>query len=228
MNLAMRFLQEAHGSQHLYLLGDLFEYWLGDDAGVPLYATFIQALKQLSEQGCAITVMHGNRDFLLGELFAQAAGATLVRDDELVISLDDEPVLLMHGDTLCSGDTDYQAFRQQVRHPQWQARFLDKTVDERLHHAQALRAASRDAGEDKQASIMDVNASTVEQRLLDTGCKVLIHGHTHRPAIHDMADQNSKRLVVGDWHQQHAKFVAWDGDAFELRKFTNSTTLFPS
>lgn len=218
--LAVRFLEQAKGSDHLWILGDLFEYWLGDDAGVPLYHTILEALRTLSASGCTITVMLGNRDFLLDQAFAEAANVQLIRDDELVIELGAERVLLMHGDTLCTDDTDYQRFRHNVREPRWQKAFLAKSVDERQHHAQALRAASHDASVDKSADIMDVSLDAVSQRLAAHDCRWLIHGHTHRPAIHSPDPEGRQRLVVGDWHADHACFVEWDGQAFGMHRFT--------
>lgn len=217
--LAMRFLQAAHGKQHLYVLGDLFEYWLGDDVGLPLYAPLLNAFRRLRNSGCAITFMLGNRDFLLGDAFAEAAAATLVRDDELLITLGDTPVLLMHGDTLCTDDLDYQRFRRNLREPRWQQQFLAKSVDERRDHAEALRAASHDASVSKSADIMDVNADTVAHRMQASGCHTLIHGHTHRPAVHKSVKSGNTRLVVGDWHSDHAEYVQWDGEEFSLSTF---------
>ncbi len=215
----MRFLRQAHGKQHLYILGDLFEYWLGDDVGLPMYAPLLGEFRQLRDSGCAITVMLGNRDFLLGDAFAEAAGASLVRGDEIVVTLGDAPVLLMHGDTLCTDDLDYQRFRRNLREPRWQQQFLAKSVDERRDHAEALRAASYDASVSKSAHIMDVNADTVAQRMSANGCHTLIHGHTHRPAVHKNASTNDTRLVVGDWHSDHAQYAQWDGQEFSLRTF---------
>lgn len=217
--LALRFLQQAHGKQHLYILGDLFEYWLGDDAGLPLYEPILSALRAVRDSGCSVTVMLGNRDFLLGQAFAEAAGVTLITDDELIITLGDHPVLLMHGDTLCTDDSDYQRFRRNVREPRWQQQFLAKSVDERRHHAEALRAASHDASVGKSAVIMDVNTQSVSGRLQATGCQTLIHGHTHRPATHQGPDAGQQRLVVGDWHPDHAQYVEWDGSDFQLKTF---------
>lgn len=217
--LALRFLQQVHGKEHLYILGDLFEYWLGDDVGLPLYEPILQALRAVSASGCDVTVMLGNRDFLLGQDFAKAAGVTLLPEDELIIHLNDAPVLLMHGDTLCTDDSDYQRFRHNVREPRWQKQFLAKSVDERRHHAEALRAASHDASASKSAEIMDVNAECVASRLQETGCQTLIHGHTHRPAVHDGPAAGQQRLVVGDWHPEHACYVEWDGSSFQLQTF---------
>lgn len=217
--LAVRFLRQAHGQQALYILGDLFEYWLGDDAGLPLYPSIVQALQSLSSSGCVVNVMHGNRDFLLGSEFSRATGVKLISEDEMTLQLADTPVLLMHGDTLCTDDVDYQRFRRNVRESRWQKQFLAKSVDERRHHAQALRAASHDASVDKDASIMDVNPDQVMERLNANDCRVLIHGHTHRPADHVASDQTHRRLVVGDWHPDHAQYVEWDGTEFHLKTF---------
>ncbi|ASJ74449.1 UDP-2,3-diacylglucosamine diphosphatase [Granulosicoccus antarcticus] len=217
--LAMRFLQKAHGKQHLYILGDLFEYWLGDDVGLPVYTQVLEEFRQLRESGCGITVMHGNRDFLLGEAFAESAGACLVRDDEMIITLGDEPVLLMHGDTLCTDDVDYQRFRHNLREPRWQKQFLAKSVDERRDHAEAMRAASHDASAAKSAVIMDVNAAAVTKHMQASNCHTLIHGHTHRPAVHSGIQPGDTRWVVGDWHDDSAQYVQWDGHEFSLNTF---------
>ena len=217
--LALRFLQFAQGHDHLYILGDLFEYWLGDDAGVPLYASFIAALQSLEQSGCSVTVLLGNRDFLLGDGFAQATGSQLVRNDEHLIQLGDRPVLLMHGDTLCTDDVDYQHFRHKIRQADWRAQFLAKTVEARIEQAQALRAASADASAAKQSSVMDVNENTVLTRLQANDCQTLIHGHTHRPARHALPAANGTRWVVGDWHADHAQYVQWDGQSLSLNTF---------
>ncbi|NND91473.1 MAG: UDP-2,3-diacylglucosamine diphosphatase [Granulosicoccus sp.] len=218
--LAMRFFAEAHGIRQLYILGDLFEYWLGDDAGLLLYENELRALRQLSDSGCKVTIMLGNRDFLLGDEFARHIGATLVTADELVITLGETPVLLMHGDTLCTDDTDYQRFRQSLRKPRWRTQFLEKSIDERREQAEALRVASRGASRAKPAEIMDVNCQAVSERLSANGCQILIHGHTHRPAEHMRAQTDTTRLVVGDWHKDHAQYVQWsDAEGFALKTF---------
>jgi UDP-2,3-diacylglucosamine hydrolase len=219
--LALRFLQLAHGKQHVYILGDLFEYWLGDDVGLSLYEPVVDSLKQLARSGCGITVMLGNRDFLLDEAFASTAGVQLISSDEHVIDLDGTRVLLMHGDTLCTDDVDYQRFRKNVRESRWRKQFLAKTADERREHAEALRAASHDASVSKPVEIMDVNTATAATRLNETDCHVLIHGHTHRPAIHEDADTARRRLVLGDWHVDYARYVQWDANrGFRLQTFS--------
>jgi UDP-2,3-diacylglucosamine hydrolase len=203
----------------LYILGDLFEYWLGDDAGIPAHAPFIAALAQLSPYGCGLTVMLGNRDFLLGKDFAQATGANLVTEDELLVQLGDSQAVLMHGDTLCTDDIDYQKFRSLVRQPTWQDNFLGQTIDARVEQAQALRKASIDANAHKQSQIMDVNADALSHCIKNTQCSVLIHGHTHRPAVHNLAALGATRYVVGDWHPTHAKYLRWSATGFEMAEF---------
>ena len=217
MDLALRFIQEAQGASHLYILGDLFEYWLGDDGGIKLYTPVIQALRKLANSGCAITVMHGNRDFLLGEQFAKESGATLIRDDELIIHLNNEPVLLMHGDTLCTDDTDYQRFRTMVRNPQWQSEFLGLSIEERTQQARQMRTSSKDASAGKRSCIMDVNTDMMNDRMRIHDCQTLIHGHTHRPAVHELG--SARRWVVGDWHPDNACYVRFDGEQLELLEF---------
>lgn len=203
----------------MYILGDLFEYWLGDDAGIPAYLPFIQALAALKDHDCAVTVMLGNRDFLLGDEFAAAARVNLVKDDELTVSLGGSNALLMHGDTLCTDDVDYQRFRTMVREVAWQQAFVTKSIEARVAQAEALRAASANASANKLSSIMDVNATTVSARINQSQCPVLIHGHTHRPAVHNVTQCNARRYVVGDWHKDHAQFVQWTPDGLELLEF---------
>ncbi len=218
-DLALRFLHFAQGHSHLYILGDLFEYWLGDDIGVTAYSPFINQLAKLPTHGCSVTVMLGNRDFLLGDAFAAAANVHLVKDDELKVQLGSSYALLMHGDTLCTDDTDYQKFRQLVRDTQWQDNFVNQPVDERIQQAQAMRDASKDASASKRSEIMDVNAAAVSTQINSSQCPVLIHGHTHRPAIHNVTECNARRYVVGDWHEDHAQFVQWTPNGIELLEF---------
>lgn len=203
----------------MYILGDLFEYWLGDDAGIPAHARFIDALAQLSQFGCGLTVMLGNRDFLLGDDFAKAACAHLVTHDQLSVQLGDSKAVLMHGDTLCTDDTDYQKFRSLVRQAAWQESFLGHSIEERVQQAQALRKASMDANAHKQSKIMDVNVESVSHCVQDAQCSVLIHGHTHRPATHNLPALNATRYVVGDWHPTHAKYLRWSTTGFEMAEF---------
>ena len=219
--LALKFLSQAHTAQQLFILGDLFEYWIGDDAGLVFYEPVIQSLRQLSETGCRVTVLLGNRDFLLGQEFAQETGSVLVTDDELLINLAGSHVLLMHGDTLCTDDKDYQAFREKVRHPIWQHKFLALSVDERNEQAQAMRIQSTRAGARKVARIMDVNQQQVLRRLRAQKCVTMIHGHTHRPDLHQLPLPDGRRFVVGDWHPDHAVYVLHDGSSLSLETFTH-------
>lgn len=214
--LALDFFDQNDGVDNLYILGDLFEYWIGDDAGLPMYADIITSLAALSRRGCGITVMLGNRDFLLGESFAEAASVVLCRDDELLVMLDDEPLLLMHGDTLCTEDHDYQKFRQQVRDELWQAAFLKKSIDERLTYAASIREQSRKLSAHKTHELMDVNGTMVTQRLAAHQCQRLIHGHTHRPDVHIDEQSGNCRMVVGDWHATHARYVVKNAEGFHL------------
>lgn len=220
MQLALEFLQDARGVSSLYILGDLFEYWIGDDVGIGIYQPVISALRQLSDRGCQVIVMHGNRDFLLGQQFALASGASVISDDELLIQLDGSNVLLMHGDTLCIDDIEYQQFRKTVRSQQWQGEFLALSVTERIAKATALRTTSRSASQLKHQSIMDVNQQQVHDRLQANRCKMMVHGHTHRPDVHQTSSDQITRYVVGDWHADHAKVLRYEHGEFQLSDYT--------
>lgn len=201
----LRFLTDhATGCEALYILGDFFEAWIGDDAPNDLGDKVIEALHTLSEKGSDVFIMHGNRDFLLGEQFASKAGASLIADPCL-ISLYGEQVLLMHGDSLCTRDTDYMAFRQQIRNPAMIEQLLAKSVPERLAIAQQLRAQSKESGSNKAMDIMDVTPEEVVKVLEDNACQHMIHGHTHRPAMHtiELSDGKGQRTVLGDWDTQY-------------------------
>ena len=202
--LFIAFLKErASHADALYILGDLFEVWPGDDIIQPDYQESITAIKQLSESGVPIFVMHGNRDFLMAERFSEVSGCTLI-DDPSVIDLYGTPTLLMHGDTLCIDDIDYQKFRTMVRDPRWQTDFLSKSQEERLAITEKYREISKAAMADKKMDIMDANQQAVESAMLEQNIQQLIHGHTHRPAIHDFEvnEKPMKRIVLGDWYEQ--------------------------
>lgn len=213
--LALDFFSACKQLDALYILGDLFEYWVGDDAGITLYSHVIEALAELGRQGCPVTIMHGNRDFLLGEAFAQASGATVVKSDELIVHWQNQPVLLLHGDTLCVDDDAYQAFRSQVRNSQWQSAFLSRSIEERVNYAAQLREQSRELSAGKPDELMDVCLQEVEHRLKANQCSIMIHGHTHRPAHHTGDDY--QRLVVGDWHASHAQYVLMHNTSLSLK-----------
>ena len=195
--------QEAANAEALYILGDLFEYWLGDDAPTPVGQTVAPALRAVAESGVPIAFTHGNRDFLLGERYAEAAGMTLL-PEEHVIDLYGERVLLMHGDSLCTDDIAYQQFRTLVRNPAWQHEFLSKTPQERLQVALQARDASAEHKGKQDMEIMDVNQGEVTDRFEHHGVLRMIHGHTHRPATHDFEinDNTVQRIVLGDWYTQ--------------------------
>jgi len=199
----LKFLNEtATHADQLFILGDLFEYWIGDESlGDPMPAQVAAALRELAAAGTAVFFMHGNRDFLVGERFAQAAGLRLL-PDPFPVSLYGTPTLLMHGDTLCTGDTEYLAFRKMVRNPAWQADFLAKPIAKRIELARSVRAESEHAKKVKSMSIMDVSTDAVESVLREFEYPRLIHGHTHRPATHHhvVDGKHCERIVLADWY----------------------------
>lgn len=202
--LFKRFLGEiAVQAEALYILGDLFEAWVGDDdLDLPFHQDIAQALAELSRQGVRLYLMHGNRDFLLGQRFLQAIGATLL-DDPSLIELHGTATLLSHGDAFCTDDVAYQVFRRQVRASAWQAAFLSKPLAERRQVAQTLREQSEREKSAKEMAIMDVNAVAVAAALREHGYPRLIHGHTHRPArhLHELDDHACERWVLPDWYE---------------------------
>jgi UDP-2,3-diacylglucosamine hydrolase len=192
----------ARNAEAVYILGDLFEYWIGDDALSATANKVAGALTELSENGVPCYFMHGNRDFLLGDSYASRAGITLVHEP-LVINLYGTPTLLLHGDSLCTDDVEYQAFRSQTRNPAWQAAVLARSVAERLQMAQEARNASKTHTETVSMDIMDVNELTVGEQFRKYQVERIIHGHTHRPARHRYVLEDSReveRVVLADWY----------------------------
>jgi len=202
----LQFLQALPAqADALFILGDLFEYWAGDDDGERgINRTVIEALRSLAKSGVTVYLQHGNRDFLLGEQFAQHSGVQLL-PEAIVLHTAQEKILVLHGDTLCTDDVAYQQFRTQVRTPQWQADFLAQPLPQRLAYIDMLRQHSTQEKQHKPMTIMDVNAAAVNQALQTAGCSKLIHGHTHRPATHrwNAGGQDYERWVLSDWDFDH-------------------------
>lgn len=215
---ALEFLEaETRGADALYILGDLFEAWVGDDDPEPEKRRVIAALRRLADAGLPCYFMHGNRDFLVGSGFAEASGCTLLADPT-VVELYGTRVLLMHGDTLCTDDHEYQAFRQMVRNPAWQQVMLAKPLAERRMLAKHLRETSAASMAGKSMEIMDVNQDAVVAAMREAGVYTLLHGHTHRPAVHrfEADGRDAVRIVLGDWYTQGSA-LSWDTNGFELR-----------
>lgn len=202
---------EARGAEALYILGDLFEAWLGDDIVLPEYEPVLQGLADLTASGVSVAVQRGNRDFLMGEEFARRTGSRLMDDTE-VVRLPDGPALLMHGDTLCTDDIPYQQMRKQLRDPVWTAAFLAKTPEERIAFARELRERSRRETGEKAEAIMDVNEDAVREAMTAHGVRRLIHGHTHRLNHHrfSLDGDDAERIVLGDWGERGSALLCGD------------------
>ncbi len=200
----LAFLQrEARQAEALYILGDLFEAWIGDDDPNPLHAEVAAALRELKPLNIPCYFIHGNRDFLLGKRFAAASGMTILPEEQ-VLELYGKRILIMHGDTLCIDDEGYQRFRNKVHQPWLQKLFLLLPLFIRQRIAVKMRAGSRKANSSKDVAIMDVNAVAVQETMAHHQVPYLIHGHTHRPAVHQLIinDQPAERIVLGAWHTQ--------------------------
>ncbi len=207
---------EAREAEALYILGDLFEAWVGDDDPGEPGASVCTALRALVASGVPVFLMRGNRDFLSGQAMAERCGAHLL-PDPCVVSLHGRPTLLMHGDLLCSDDLAYQAFRRQVRDPAWQSTFLAQPLAARQAFAAQARAASQQHQKGVSEAITDVAPAAVEDVMARHGVTRLIHGHTHRPASHalEIAGRRAQRIVLGDWYDQ-GSVLRLDGDGLRL------------
>jgi UDP-2,3-diacylglucosamine hydrolase len=207
---------EARSASALYILGDLFEAWIGDDDTNPGHAPIITALADLRRNNVPCYFMHGNRDFLIGRRFATATGCELLGDYE-VLDLEGERILLTHGDLLCTDDKPYMELRAVVRDPGWQRDFLAKPTDERQRIANDLRVKSQAATAVKTEEIMDVNQNAVESAMRQHGVSTILHGHTHRPDVHrfSLDGSDATRIVLGAWYDQ-GSVVRWDSNGFEL------------
>ena len=208
---------EVRHADALYILGDLVEAWIGDDDDAELPRRIAEATRAVRDAGVPVYFMVGNRDFLLGEAFAARAGMTLL-DDGVVHDIHGRPTLLMHGDVLCTDDVAYQAVRRQVRTPEWQAQILSMPLEARRAFAAKARQDSKAHTGSTMESIMDVNAETVAETMRKAGVTRLIHGHTHRPAVHelDLDGNAAERIVLGDWYE-HGSVLRVDQDGVDLR-----------
>lgn len=217
-----RFLtEEASKAQALYVLGDLFESWVGDDDETPLHNEVAAAFRALSDSGVPIYFIHGNRDFLIGKRYAKAAGFTIL-PEQCVIDLFGKPTLIMHGDTLCIQDEAYQRYRKKVHNRFIQWLFFRLPLSYRQRIGEKLRAGSTKSNQQKSLSIMDVDQDEVKRVMENTGVTQLIHGHTHRPAVHEISlgSDLAQRIVLGDWYTQGSVLVCTEeGCKLQTREF---------
>ena len=190
---------KIYGFNNLYILGDLFETWIGDDDESKFNKKVIEILKKVSADGMKVFLMHGNRDFLIGESFCSSINAELLSDYHIYED-GDSKILLLHGDTLCTDDSKYQEFRKLVRTESWKGDFLSKSLKERIDIASGLREMSNEETENKKNEIMDVNLESVRKISNKFNIEKMIHGHTHRPFIHQ--DENLLRVVLSDWDNE--------------------------
>ena len=221
--LFLQFLAgRAREAEELYILGDLFEAWIGDDdIGDPFNAEVVAALRAAGDAGLRISVMHGNRDFLLGDGFSAATGARLLSDPYL-LSTPEWQFVLSHGDALCLDDATYMAFRAQVRNPAWQAALLTKPLGERRAIAAHMREVSESSQRDKDNPYSDLQAAATDDFLREHGYVTFIHGHTHQPATHDhiVDGIHVERWVLADWHEDRGECLVWDGEALHREALT--------
>ena len=206
------------GAEAVYILGDLFETWIGDDDPDPDKERVRAGLRELTQNGVACFILHGNRDFLIGRQFCDSTGARLLADP-IVAEFDGERVLLTHGDALCTDDHSYQELRSIVRTPDWQRRFLALPVSDRELLANQARAGSKQHTSKTTSYIMDVNDEAVAAAFRATGVKRIIHGHTHRPAVHDLSIDGMpmQRIVLGAWYEE-GSYLWYGNGSYELRE----------
>lgn len=205
--------------QAVYILGDLFEVWIGDDGNEILRQTTVEKiLAATAAAGVQLFFMHGNRDFLVGRAFAARSGCTLLPDPS-VITLDDTRIVLSHGDALCRDDVAHQQARATMLSSKWQFAFLQQPVETRLSTALAMRATSATTKSQKDMQMMDVQQAAVEEMMLAHAANAMIHGHTHQPAVHDfhLNGQSARRYVLGDWYEQKSVLL-YDHGCFSLRR----------
>lgn len=211
-------LGHIRGASALYVLGDLFEAWVGDDHRDEYNNRILAAFRALADSGTRLYFVHGNRDFLLGQGFAEATGGQLLPESQ-VIEAGGEKVLVMHGDQLCTADEKFMAFRAQSRDPAWQQAMLANPLEQRLIIAGMWRMQSKANQSNKPENIMDVAAADVERVLRESGATTLLHGHTHRPQVHSLTvgGRTARRMVLGDWREDAGEAVIARADADGLR-----------
>ena len=222
VQLFLRFIKErAVLADELYILGDLFDSWIGDDDNRKPVPEVKKALSQLTQSGTRLFLQHGNRDFLLGRRFAKQTGATILHEEH-TIPVGSGTALLMHGDLLCTDDVEYQQARKKLRHPLFILLTWILPLSKRIKIATDFRQRSKEVTANKSEAIMDVSQQTVEEYLHKHQTNVLIHGHTHRPAIHsfNLDASEAHRYVVGDWHPESAKILSLSEIDFQLETFT--------
>ncbi|MFV2003690.1 MAG: UDP-2,3-diacylglucosamine diphosphatase [Gammaproteobacteria bacterium] len=219
MDLFIRFAGDiASKADTLYILGDFLEAWWGDDDPAVGYAEVFNCLTELtSKHDTKVYLMHGNRDFMIGEALADRCHFEIIQDPHK-ITIQGQQALLMHGDTLCTDDVEYQKFRQMVRNPLWKQQILSKSLEERYQLAQSFRENSKKSTTEKDEYIMDVNQQETERVFIDNDIDLIIHGHTHRPAIHHKSFNNrdTTRIVLGDWHDSASYLRVNDSSDFKL------------
>jgi len=216
----LSFIGSLNDAEELYILGDFFEVWIGDDYSNEYIELINQALQQCAAKGTKIYFMHGNRDFLVGEAWCENAQCELLEESKL-ITLGDDSILLMHGDSLCTDDLEYMKARFLLRNKQFQTQLLSKPIPERLEFAKKIRSESKESQKGKTYEIMDVNQDAVDEALSSADCSIMIHGHTHRPDIHkwNFEGQERTRYVLGDWGDK-GWFIKWQaGKELKLEPF---------
>lgn len=218
----LNFLENLQDADALYILGDFFEVWVGDDFDNPFVSAIKSALKALSERGINLFFMHGNRDFLVGEVFCKQTGATLLSDPS-VITLGNQQAVLLHGDSLCTLDVAYMKTRQLIRNPMFQQQLLSKSIEERIALARQIRGESQSNNQMKSADIMDVTEDEVNKVMTEHNVNLMIHGHTHRPFDHHWQQDGSqrRRMVLGDWSDTEGWMIRFDEqNGFVLSQFS--------
>ena len=207
----LQFLEgDAREAEELYILGNLFEAWVGDDDPNTHYFTIKRALRKLVDSSVPIFFMHGDRDFLVGNGFASETGVKILKDP-YKLTMYGRKVLLSHGDKLCTDDVQYQKIRKMTHDPEWQAKMLKRPLKDRLRISEEARRQSLEQTLNMSKEITDVNQGAVVEIMRKNNAEVLLHGHTHRPAVHevDLGGRKGKRIVLGDWHKQ-GSLVRWD------------------